>query len=136
MRLPFRELPDETGGVPRPVVGVSVAGEEHTRFDCLLDTGTLHNRFGRWVAEVLGIDLRDGERGRLAVAGLVIDTVTVPQPLSVEGLAWQAPVSFCDPWPFGFNLLGQEGFFRFFRVTFAAATYSLALEPDPGDPHA
>lgn len=136
MRVPFRELPDDTGGVPRPVLGVGVAGEEHARFDCLFDTGALHNRFGSWVAEVVGIDLSEGEPGRLAVAGLVVDAVTVPHVLSVDGFAWQAPVSFCDPWPFGFNLLGQEGFFRFFRVTFAAATYTLELEPDPGDPFA
>jgi hypothetical protein len=36
---------------------------------------------------------------------------------------------FCDPWPWGFQLLGQEGFFRYFRVCFDAADLSMTLEP-------
>jgi hypothetical protein len=29
-------------------------------------------------------------------------------------------VWFCDPWPFGFQLLGLEGFLQRFRVTLSA----------------
>jgi hypothetical protein len=132
MRLPFRELPDDAGGTPRPVLGVCLGDDEHVRFDCLLDTGAVHNRFGSWVAQVLGIESEEGQRQRLAVGGVVVDAVTVPLRLSVGEFTWQAPVSFCDPWPFGFNLLGQEGFFRFFRVTLAAARYTVEIEPDRG----
>jgi hypothetical protein len=42
-----------------------------------------------------------------------------------------SPVSFCDPWPFAFNLLGQEGFLRFFRLTICAAEGWLDVEPEP-----
>jgi hypothetical protein len=92
----------------------------------------VHNRFGSWVAEVLGIEPEEGQHQRLAVGGVVTDAVTVPLRLSVGEFTWHAPVSFCDPWPFAFNLLGQEGFFRFFRVTLAAARYTVEIEPDPG----
>ena len=51
--------------------------------------------------------------------------------LSVAGVRYEAPVAFCEPWPFSFNLLGQEGFLRFFRVTFCAAAYRLEVEPEP-----
>ena len=50
--------------------------------------------------------------------------------LSVAGVRYEAPVAFCEPWPFSFNLLGQEGFLRFFRVTFCAAAYRLEVEPE------
>jgi len=41
-------------------------------------------------------------------------------------------VAFCNPWPFGFQLLGQEGFFRFFAVTLRAASFEIEIEPDAG----
>ncbi len=43
-------------------------------------------------------------------------------------------MSFCGPWPFPFQLLGQEGFFRFFTVTFRAANYEFGIEPELGLP--
>jgi hypothetical protein len=39
-------------------------------------------------------------------------------------------VSFCDPWPFAFNLLGQEGFLRHFRLELCAAADWLEIEPE------
>jgi len=47
---------------------------------------------------------------------------------------YDAPVSFCDPWPFAFNLLGQEGFLRFFRLTLCAADCWLEIEPERAGP--
>jgi hypothetical protein len=51
--------------------------------------------------------------------------------LTVGETQYAAPVTFCDPWPFGFGLLGQEGFLRFFRVTICAAEWWLEVEPEP-----
>jgi hypothetical protein len=48
--------------------------------------------------------------------------------LTIAGVRYDAPVTFCDPWPFAFNVLGQEGFLRFFRVTVCAAESSLEIE--------
>ena len=50
--------------------------------------------------------------------------------LTIAGLRYDAPVSFCDPWPFAFNLLGQEGFLRFFRIQLCAAEFWLDVEPE------
>lgn len=41
--------------------------------------------------------------------------------LDLADHAWVAPVSFCDPWPAPFGLLGQEGFLRFFDVELRTA---------------
>ncbi len=84
---------------------------------CLLDTGALHNRFGHWLADAIGIDLTGSDEESIAIGGFVTSArvATVRLALSDE-LGWEAPVWFCDPWPLGFHLLGQEGFFRWFDV--------------------
>lgn len=132
MNFSFKELPGEEGDFLRPVVAVRLAGQESVLQACLVDSGALHNRFALWAAETAGIPLDDGIRTQIAVSGVICDTVTVPVVLEIEDVQWHTAMSFCDPWPFGFNLLGQEGFFRFFEVTFQASRYSFALRPDVG----
>lgn len=132
MKFPFKELPGDDVDFLRPVVAVGLAGQDTVLHACLVDSGALHNRFGRWIAETAGIPLDDGIRRRVAVGGVICEAVTVPVVLEIEEVQWHTAVSFCDPWPFGFNLLGQEGFFRFFEVTFQASRYSFELRPDSG----
>jgi hypothetical protein len=131
MRFAFKELPGSPDGFARPVLGVRVAGQD-VAYGCLVDTGSIANRFASWVADAAGIDRTEGQHERLAVGGVVTRAVTVPVDLVIEDMRWRAPVAFCDPWPFGFHLLGQEGFFRFFRVLITASDYSLELEADLG----
>ena len=86
-------------------------------------------------AEAAGVPLDDGLEARIAVGGVITRAITVPVDLQVMDANWHAGVSFCDPWPFGFGLLGQEGFFRFFETTFRASQYSFELQPDAGPPY-
>lgn len=134
MEVSFKELSEEAGGYLRPVVDVSVGGQDDVLSACLVDTGSLHNRFGRWVATASGLDVDAGDPVRFALGGIVTAGVTIPVDLRVGDYAWRAPVTFCDPWPLSFNVLGQEGFFRFFAVMFRAAHMTFALEPDLGPP--
>ena len=53
----------------------------------------------------------------------------VSVPLTLGDFSWETTVWFCDPWPFAFQLLGQEGFFRWFSVTIDAADRSLEIHP-------
>jgi len=132
MRLGFKELPGLPTDYLRPVAPVRVEGQ-NLLVAGLLDTGSLENRYGSWVAEALGLDLQAAEPVDLAIGGVITHARSIPVDLAIEGLAWRAPVSFCDPWPFGFHLLGQEGFFRFFHVSIRASSYQLDLEPDTGE---
>lgn len=126
MRFPFRELPSPSGGdsTPRPVVDVWLEGLDLTGLACLLDTGALRTRFSAELAEIAGIDLSDAPTERFAVGGQVVEGATARVALKMkagrEEHEWDAPVSFCDPWPFGFQLLGLDGFFRHFRVRISA----------------
>jgi hypothetical protein len=97
---------------------------------CLVDTGSTANRFGAWLADATGIDLTGAPTNEVVVGGLTTLARHARAHLTIAGVRYDAPVTFCDPWPFAFNLLGQEGFLRFFRVTLCAAEDWLELEPE------
>lgn len=131
MRFPFLELPGETRTLARPVVPVQVEDLVDAPQLCLVDTGATANRFGAWLAEATGIDLARAPRERVAIGGATLTAYAARCELTIAGVRYETPVSFCDPWPFAFNLLGQEGFLRFFRMTLCAAEFWLEIEPEP-----
>jgi hypothetical protein len=112
--------------VPIAIDGIADAAQL-----CLVDTGALHNRFAGWIAAAAGLELAGAPEARFAVGGLVTTGRMARVDLSLDDHRFDAPVWFCEPWPFGFNLLGQEGFLRYFRVTLCAAESWLACEPEP-----
>ncbi len=130
MRFEFLELPGPTN-LPRPVVPVQVEDLDDTPQLCLVDSGTAANRFGRWLADASGIDLADAPAATTVVAGFTTTALHARATLTIAGVRYDAPVTFCEPWPFAFHLLGQEGFLRFFRVEICAAHYWLDVEPEP-----
>lgn len=127
MRFAFKELPGETRDYLRPVVPVTVEGMIRAPQLCLMDTGALHNRFASWVAEAAGISLAGAEEERFAVGGFHAIGRRADVQLMLGDETWEAPVWFCEPWPLGFHLLGQEGFFRWFDVRLRAAIYEIEV---------
>jgi hypothetical protein len=105
----------------RPAIPVQVEDLVEAPQLCLVDTGATTNRFGSWLAAAVGIDLSGAPEEDLVVAGVRSRAAHARADLTIAGTRYDAPVTFCDPWPFAFNLLGQEGFLRFFRVTICAA---------------
>lgn len=131
MRFAFLELPGEgRGALVRPVVPVQVEDLEEAPQLCLVDTGSSANRFGAWLAEATGVDLSGAPETTLNIGGVTTLARHARAELTIASMRYDAPVSFCDPWPFAFNLLGQEGFLRFFRVTLCAAEDWLEVEPE------
>jgi hypothetical protein len=96
----------------------------------LVDTGATTNRFGAWLAEVTGVDLAGAPESTVVIGGLTTRGRDARADLTIAGVRYGAPVTFCEPWPFAFNLLGQEGFLRYFRVTISAAQSWLDVEPE------
>jgi hypothetical protein len=127
--VPFRALPHNQSLIPRPVVNVAVAHDEVTVALALCDTGALHNRFAGWVADDIGLDISGIEPEAIGVGGQHLMARTATVSLHVGDHTWEAPVSFCDPWPWNYQLLGQEGFFRWFEVTVRAADRELVVLP-------
>ena len=131
MRFPFLELPGARRPLGRPVVPVQLEDLEEAPLLCLLDTGATGNRLGAELADIAGISLDEPlDEDEVVVAGLRTRGRCVRVDLTVAGLRYDAPTWFCEPWPFAFGLLGQEGFFRFFRVTIAATHGWLECEPE------
>jgi Aspartyl protease len=130
MRFAFKELPGQPADYARLAVSVAIEGLPRAPVLCLLDTGALHNRFGAWVAQSAGIDLTGARERDLALGGFLSVARERVVALSLGDHTWEAPVWFCDPWPLGFQLLGQEGFFRWFDVRVRAAHYTIDITPE------
>jgi hypothetical protein len=129
VRFQFLELPGGNGqGIIRPVVPVQIGDLEQAPQLCLIDTGALRNRFAFWLAEAAGVDLTGAPSAEFAVAGFVTTGYEARVDLAVGKDRFDAPVSFCDPWPLAFHLLGQEGFLRGFRMSMSANEGWLELE--------
>jgi hypothetical protein len=129
VRVGFRPLPGAQDITARPILDARMEGLSRFGLACLLDTGSLHNRFAGWTAETAGLDLSSAPAESLGVGGRPTIARTVTVRLAIGEYTWEAPVSFCHPWPWDFQLLGQEGFFRWFRVVLEAADRSLEITP-------
>lgn len=129
MIVPFRAMPNARGTTPRPLIDVAVTHDTTAHVLALCDTGSLHNRFGAWIADEIGIDLRNTEPEAIGVGGQHLLARTVPVALRIGEHEWEAPVSFCAPWPWSYQLLGQEGFLRWFEIVLRTADRELELSP-------
>jgi hypothetical protein len=132
MIVPFTELPDAAGGWPRPLLDIRIADLDDVLVPCLVDSGALHTLLPTWVADAAGVDLRTGESLALGVAATGTTARFVTTQLAIGDHAWEAEVGFCDPWPYGWGLLGQRSFFRFFTVTSRTADFELEVMPIDG----
>jgi hypothetical protein len=130
VRFDFLELPGEGSTLTRPVVPVQVEDLAEAPQICLVDTGSTTNRFGLWLARATGVDLTGAPESEVFVGGVRMRALHARADLTIAGVRYDAPVTFCEPWPFAFNLLGQEGFLRFFRVELCAAAGWLNVEPE------
>ena len=132
MRLPFLELPGQLRPLSRPVVPIQIEDLDDAPQLCLLDTGATSNRLPAWVADAAGLSLGDAlDEDEIVVGGTRSTGRLLRVDLTFGAYRFQAPLWFCEPWNLSFGLLGQEGFFRFFRVTFCAAEGWVECEPEP-----
>ncbi len=126
MRFPFRPLLSASGGAawPRPTVPVWLEGFPTTPVIGLVDSGALRTRFGRELADAAGIHLHDALAEQISIGGVETTAWSARVSLRIgDGRGahtWDCAVWFCEPWPFDFALLGQEGFLQHFRVTLSA----------------
>ncbi len=129
MIVPYTELPDDAGGWPRPLLDLAVGDMDEVRYPCLVDSGALHTLLPRWLADAAGVPLRKLPKKQFGVGGTTTEAALTAVRLSTEAFAWEAEVGFCHPWPYGWGLLGQQSFFRYFTVVFRAADFEFELTP-------
>ena len=137
MRFAFRELPAAGGGLltPRPVVDIALEGLDAAPVGCLLDTGALRTRMSAELAPLAGIELSGALTEDFFIGGLKTAGALARVSLTVndgaDDFSWDAPVWFCDPWPYPFGLAGLEGFLHHFLVTIRAHDGYLDIESHP-----
>lgn len=119
--IAYRHVPGDVG--PRPLLDVFFSTDLSAPHLGLVDSGAVGIRFGVQHARWAGIELPVEPNGPDVIAGQVrSQTYTIRRPLWTalgrQMVYWQAHVTFCDPWPHPFALLGQRGFFDAFDVFF------------------
>jgi len=119
VRSAFQELPGDVGP-PRPLVDVTLLDLPMAAQTCLIDTGATDIRMGIEIAQAAGLELTDELLTTILVAGHRLtgrgETVELQVETDDGFHRWAPTVYFCDPWPFGFGLLGLGGM-QPFRIT-------------------
>ncbi|MDZ4824994.1 MAG: hypothetical protein SGJ13_00825 [Actinomycetota bacterium] len=129
MKRLYAELPGDAGAVARPVLDIVVEGMDEAPIRCLVDSGSVNTLLPAWVADLAGVALDHAEPRPLGVGGNVVHASFVDIQLTLGDHSWEAAVGFCENWPYGWGLLGQHAFFRYFVVTMRAADWELEVEP-------
>jgi hypothetical protein len=132
MRRLYAELGGDPEAIARPVLDVVIEGMAEAPLRCLVDSGAVNTLVPSWVAFEAGINLERIAGIHLGVGGGATTARFTSARLAIGDHAWEARIGFCDPWPYGWGLLGQIGFFHFFAVTFRAANWELEIEPISG----
>ncbi|GAC1370930.1 MAG: hypothetical protein NVSMB39_4290 [Candidatus Saccharimonadales bacterium] len=116
MRFPYKRYPDK---LERPVIPVKIAtADRWINYEVLIDSGADICIFDAELAELLGLELKNGEYAAVRGAtGELQDVYIHPVEVTVGPHTFGIRVAFmATPGPYG--LAGQRGFFSQFRITF------------------
>lgn len=84
--------------LPRPAVPAQIEDPGDTPPVCLVASATVH-RFGIWLARATGVSLSGAPQQDVALGGGCTRAVDPRADLPIAGARYDAPVTFCDPWP-------------------------------------
>lgn len=130
------------GDLYRPDIEVRVVGTgKAIALYGLLDSGADMVLLPQALAEILGVRLAGGARGRVrgfasAPAAVQYGPVRLELAGGAETLSWAARVAFLSQWPDGQEvvILGRAGFLDHFDVLFRGATHEVVLRPNASFP--
>lgn len=139
MKFPYRKIPltvpTEYFGhsLLRPIIPVTLKTDiDEIDYYALLDAGADFNIFHAEIGEAIGIDIESGEeidfggiQSRTGAKGDFHDITLI-----VGGNAYQTRVAFSrDIAEHGHAVLGQKGFFDFFKVIFEFTKETIEIRP-------
>jgi hypothetical protein len=116
----------------RPVIPIVVqAGDRSARYEVLVDSGADISLFSAELGEFLGIDVASGEPGKLVgVTGVPEIYYLHPVRIIVGGRAYSVQAAFSQSVGRGrHGLVGQQGFFDLFKITFDFLNEDIELVP-------
>jgi hypothetical protein len=118
----YRTIPIGLSDRALPLLDVIFGAEGAIPYTCLIDSGAGGVRASAPFARAIGVSLPpEPDAPDVIVGGARSQVYRAQQELTiiVDGTRhlWTAEVSFCDPWPHPFGLLGHSGFLDRFDVT-------------------
>lgn len=124
---------DPKGFSLQPTIRVSLfCNGRHENLRCVLDTGASDCMFHSSVATNLGIDLTSGKPKRYyAVNGQPFDAYLHTIELKVHRLDYRIRIQAAFAEASNESLLGQNGFFDYFEVTFRRFRNEMDIKPRP-----
>jgi len=135
MKFDYRKVPGKTPTAPwisRPIIPIRLsAGRRTVGLDALIDSGADSSVFHAQVAEVLGIDMKQGlQQTFFGATGEAASAYFHEVQLQVVGLADPIKIlaGFTDSPGVG-ALLGQADFFQRFQVKFERYKDQIEIKP-------
>ncbi len=102
--------------------------KKRVRSLALIDSGASISIFRSETAEMLGISIESGTKTILGGVGGKIMGYTHQLTVEVVGKTLHCPIVFSRDYLVSFNLLGREGFFEHFLITFDERRRVVGLE--------
>jgi len=103
-------------------------GDNAIKTYALVDSGSTLSVFRAEIADSLGMRLEDGEKIALQSANAPLTVYAHRLQAAVEGETFELRVGFSRDLLTSFNILGREGFFERFRITFNERKLELIIE--------
>ncbi|RLG88573.1 MAG: hypothetical protein DRO18_01165 [Thermoprotei archaeon] len=103
-----------------PIIPVVIEGKERIVVYALVDSGATISLFHMSIAEDAGIDLKDAEQVYLAgIGGYVRAYIKKQVRVAIEGFeSITIPIAFTEYIASDIAILGRQGFFETFEITF------------------
>lgn len=135
-KIPYKIFPD-TFGTPHAhlyiaMLSVQIAlpsanAPRTKRFEAIIDSGATRTLFHADFLKYLGVDLTSGEREAIQGIGGKESTYLHEIALYIPGGAVKIKAAFKDGLPVA-GLLGMQGFFEFFKVSFDPEARACEIE--------
>lgn len=113
-----------------PVIPVHMSfGAKRLFTLALVDSGASVSFFRPEIAEALGVAFKGRRTSRLGTAKGAVDIAMSRVMLTVAGRRFQTTIGFSAEPSAPFNIIGRDGFFTEFQVTFDDKARRLSLRP-------
>jgi len=103
-----------------PIIPLKLFGkQEWVTFDAYVDSGATYSIFKQEIAEILGIEVANGEKLFVAVAdGSLITAYLHHVKMNLANKIFDCIIGFSKQLGIGFNIIGRKGVFENFIITF------------------
>ncbi len=121
MKFDYKNYGANAEGVAtiKPIIPITLRGSESIRYEVLVDSGADICIFDLEIAELIGIDVRKGDKVLFAgVTGSPRIAYMHDVDIEVGGHVFTTRVSFATLPAYSYGIVGQRGFFDHFRVIF------------------